>query len=201
MRIFWKRELKFFFEFWNEYQIYITFAEAKVTRKGTVTFPSLFSMSIESQVQAVEKMLENILAGDPAYFIVEIKIRPTSNIKVFLDGDNGISIEKCVFYNRILYKQIEESGMFPDGDFSLEISSPGLDEPLKLLRQYRKNVGRKVEVLLKDGVKTEGKLLEVFDGHVIVEEVKGKNKKQEIIQHNFSFDSIKSTKIQIVFKN
>ena len=166
-----------------------------------MTFPSLFSMSIESQVQAIETMLDAILANDPAYFIVEVKIRPTNNIKVFLDGDNGISIEKCVFYNRILYKKIEESGMFPDGDFSLEISSPGLDEPLKLLRQYRKNVGRKVEVLLKDGVKTEGKLAEVFDEHIIVEEIKGKNKKQEIIQHNFAFENIKSTKIQIVFKN
>ena len=158
-------------------------------------------MSIETQVQAIERMLESVLADDPVYFIVEVRIKPTNNIKIFLDGDNGISIEKCVFYNRILYKRIEESGMFPDGDFSLEISSPGLDEPLKLLRQYRKNVGRKVEVLLKDGVKIEGKLLEVFDGHIIVEEIKGKNKKQEIIQHNFPLDNIKSTKIQIVFKN
>ena len=105
--------------------IYLTFGMAKVTKKGTATFPSLFSMSIESQVQAIEKMLEIILANDPSYFIVEVKIRPTNNIKVFLDGDNGISIEKCVFYNRILYKKIEETGMFPDGDFSLEISSPG----------------------------------------------------------------------------
>ena len=181
--------------------IYLTFGEAKVITKGTATFPSLFFMSIESQVQAVERMLEITLANDPSYFIVEVKIKPTNNIKVFLDGDNGISIEKCVYYNRILYKKIEESGMFPDGDFSLEISSPGLDEPLKLLRQYRKNVGRKVEVLLKDGVKIEGKLVEVFDAHIIVEEIKGKNKKQEIIQHNFPFENIKSTKIQIVFKN
>lgn len=158
-------------------------------------------MSIESLVQTIEKMLETILATDPTYFIVEVKIRPTNNIKVFLDGDNGISIEKCVFFNRILYKKIEETGMFPGGDFSLEISSPGLDEPLKLLRQYRKNIGRKVEILLKDGVKIEGKLVDVFDGHIIVEEIKGKNKKQEIIQHNFSFDNIKSTKIQIAFKN
>ena len=180
--------------------IYLTFGKAKVTRKGTATFPSLFFMSIESQVQAIEKMLETILANDPSYFIVEVKIKPTNNIKVFLDGENGISIEKCVFYNRILYKKIEESGMFPGGDFSLEISSPGLDEPLKLLRQYRKNIGRKVEVLLKDGVKVEGKLLEVFDAHIIVEEIRGKNKKQEIIQHNFPFENIKSTKIQIVFK-
>ena len=193
--------LKIILPIWSEYLIYLTFGTAKVTMKGTATFPSLFFMSIESHVQAIERMLETILADDPSYFIVEVRIKPTNNIKVFLDGDNGISIEKCVFYNRMLYKKIEESAMFPDGDFSLEISSPGLDEPLKLMRQYRKNIGRKVEVLLKDGVKVEGKLLEVFDAHLILEETRGKNKKQEIIQHNFPLENIKSTKIQIVFKN
>ncbi len=56
-------------------------------------------------------------------------------------------------------KQIEEMAMFPAGDFSLEVSSPGLDEPLKMLRQYRKNIGRQVELTLQDGSKKEGKLL------------------------------------------
>ena len=128
-----------------------------------------------------------------------MKIRPTNNIKVFLDGDSGISIEKCISYNRQLYKLIENSGLFPEDDFSLEVSSPGLDEPLKLMRQYHKNTGRKVEVLLKDGVKAEGVLKQVTESGIIIEETKGKNKKKEIIEHNFPFESIKSTKIQIVF--
>ena len=101
-------------------------------------------------------MIGQIMAGDPEYFLVEVKIRPTSNIKVFLDGDAGISIEKCVQYNRALYKKIEEAELFPGGDFSLEVSSPGLDEPLKLFRQYRKNLGRPVEVVLLDGRGTQG---------------------------------------------
>ncbi|MBL7697044.1 MAG: ribosome maturation factor [Chitinophagaceae bacterium] len=156
-------------------------------------------MTIETQVKAVEGMVENLLADDPQYFLVEVKIRPTNNIKVYLDGDNGISIERCITYNRQLYKLIESSGIFPADDFSLEVSSPGLDEPLKLLRQYHKNTGRKVEVLMKDGVKTEGVLKQVTDSGIIVEETRGKNKKKEIIEHDFPFDSIKSTKIQIVF--
>lgn len=156
-------------------------------------------MTIETQVQAVERMVEDILAGDQQYFLVEVRIRPTNNVKVFIDGDNGISIEKCITYNRQLYKKIEETGLFPSDDFSLEVSSPGLDEPLKMLRQYKKNTGRKVEVLLKDGVKTEGVLKEVAESYIILEETKGKNKKKQIIEHNFSFESIKSTKIQIVF--
>jgi ribosome maturation factor RimP len=156
-------------------------------------------MTIETQVQAVERMVEGLLADDPQYFLVEVKIRPTNNIKVYLDGDKGISIERCVAYNRQLYKMIEGSGLFPADDFSLELSSPGLDEPLKLLRQYHKNIGRKVEVLLKDGIRTDGVLKEVSDSGIVVEETRGKNKKKETIEHNFSFETIKSTKIQIVF--
>ena len=156
-------------------------------------------MSIETQVQALRQMTEEILADNPAYFLVDIRIKPTNNVKVFLDGDNGISIEKCVSWNRLLYKKIEESGMFPDGDFSLEVSSPGLDEPLKLYRQYQKNVGRAVEVLLADGRKTEGRLLHVQENGITLEETRGKNKKKEVIIHHFPFNDIKSTKIQIVF--
>lgn len=144
-------------------------------------------------------MIESMLADDTQYFLVEVKVRPTNNIKVFLDGDKGISIEKCVSYNRQLYKLIEGSGLFPADDFSLEMSSPGLDEPLRILRQYHKNLGRKVEVLLKDGVKTEGILKEVTETGIKVEETKGKNKKKETIRHELSFETIKSTKIQIVF--
>lgn len=156
-------------------------------------------MSTETQVQAIERMIQELLAEDSAYFLVEVRIKPTNNVKIFLDGDQGITIEKCIAINRALYKQLEGSGLFPGDDFSLEVSSPGLDEPLKLFRQYQKNVGRMVEVLLKDGSKTEGKLLEVQENAISVEETKGKNKKKEVIQHLFQFDDIKSTKIQIVF--
>jgi ribosome maturation factor RimP len=190
-----------------QYHICLTFAEVKDQKKGTESFPSLFPMSIETQVQAIEKMIGAILADDQGYFLVEVKIKPTNNVKVFLDGDTGISIEKCIVYNRALYRQLEESAMFADNDFSLEVSSPGLDEPLKLFRQYRKNIGRPVEVLLKDGVKVEGKLLEVEDSTIIVEETKGKSihgrhvseKKKEVILHTLLFDQIKSTTIQAMF--
>ena len=150
-------------------------------------------------IKAVESMVQALLADQPDYFLVDIRIKPTNNVKVFLDGDKGISIETCVRYNRALYKKLEETGLFPDGDFSLEVSSPGLDEPLKLLRQYKKNVGRQVELVLQDGSKKEGRLVEVSEDGVIVEETKGKNKKKEVISHTFLFDNIKTTKIQVVF--
>jgi ribosome maturation factor RimP len=118
---------------------------------------------------------------------------------VFIDGDQGVSIEKLVQYNRRLYKEIEESGMFPNDDFSLEVSSPGLDEPLKLHRQYVKNISRFVEVTETDGSKKEGKLISATEQAIEVEEQKGKGKKLEIIQHTIPFENIKMTKIQIKF--
>jgi ribosome maturation factor RimP len=153
----------------------------------------------ETIIQTVEGLTKKLISAEPELFLVEIRVKPTNNIKVFIDGDQGVSIEKLVQYNRALYKQLEESGMFPGGDFSLELSSPGLDEPLKLNRQYHKNIGRFVEVTALEGEKTEGRLLEVKDGGLIVEEVKGKGKKQEIVKHEIPFDHIKSTKIQIKF--
>jgi len=156
-------------------------------------------MSTEGQIQVMEQKVETLIRDEPGVFLVEIRIKPTNNIKVFVDADNGISIEKLVQYNRKLYKDIEESGWFPNGDFSLEVSSPGLDEPLKLHRQYLKNIGRSVEVIRKDGTKTEGKLVSATDAEIVVEEVKGKNKKREVVMHTISIDNIKTTTIQIKF--
>lgn len=156
-------------------------------------------MSTEGQIQILEQKIALVIKDEPSIFLVEIKIKPTNNIKIFLDSDNGISIDKLVQFNRALYKDLEENNMYPDGNFSLEVSSPGLDEPLKLVRQYRKNMGRFVEVLLNDGVKMEGKLLAVNEDSIIIEEEKGKNKKKELVEHTILFDNIKSTKIQIKF--
>jgi len=142
-------------------------------------------------------MLEPLLESDPDYFLVEVKITPGNHIKVFVDGDTGVTIEKCVSINRALYRQLEESSLFPDGDFSLEVSSPGLDEPLKLHRQYKKNVGRQIEVVLHDGTRKEGRLIEAGEENIVVEEPKGK--KKEMVTHSFSYKNIKTTKIQVVF--
>lgn len=143
--------------------------------------------------------MQELLEGDKDCFLVEVKVKPTNNFKIFLDADSGISIARCVSFNRALYKKIEEAGWFPEGDFSLEVSSPGLDEPLKMWRQYRKNIGRNVEVILQDTMKIAGKLLEVTEDGIVVEETKGKNKKKEVIAHSLLFENIKQTKIQVVF--
>jgi ribosome maturation factor RimP len=155
-------------------------------------------MNSENQVIAVEKRLGELLTELPGYFLVEISVKPTNNIKVFVDADQGAAIDQLSRINRALYKWVEEN-LFPNGDFSIEVSSPGLEEPLKLNRQYLKNVGRMVEIVLKNGLKKEGKLISVSENEVIIEEEIGKGKKKEVVQHIILKEEIKTTKVQVKF--
>lgn len=156
-------------------------------------------MNTEDQIEALERKVNELIESEPEVFLVEIRIKPTNNVKVFLDADKGMSIDKLIQYNRRLYKNLEENNFFPGGDFSLEVSSPGLDEPLKLYRQYQKNIGRYVEVVQQDGSKTEGKLTVVEENEITVEEETGKGKKKEWVSRIIPFVNIKTTKVQIKF--
>jgi ribosome maturation factor RimP len=159
----------------------------------------LTDMNTDQQIARLESLVNEVIGQEEGLFLVEVRIKPTNNIKVFLDGEAGVSIEKCVFVNRKLYKLLEENEMYPNGDFSLEVSSPGLDEPLKLHRQYIKNINRSIEVTLKDGARTEGILRNVTEKDILLEETRGKNKKKETVEHTIPFDNIKTTKVQVVF--
>ena len=162
-----------------------------------MAFPSSFIMTQDTQIQAVEKLIGPLLFDD--IFLVSIKIKPTNNFKIYLDADSGLGIEKCIKINRALYKIMEEMGMYPEGDFSLEVSSPGLDEPLKLLRQYKKNTGREVEVITNDDVKKEGRLTGVTEEKITIEYTEGKGKKAVVKKDDIFFNDIKQTKVQIKF--
>ena len=178
---------------------FLKFATAKLLEGNEDRSLLLFlPMNPVSQLHELERRVEALISAEPSLFLVEVRLLPGNNIKVFIDGDQGVSIEKLVAYNRAFYRQIEDEGLF-GGDFSLELSSPGLDEPLKLHRQYIKNKGRFVEVMEKDGVKKEGKLVEATGESIIIEEEKGKGKKRETVQHMIPFENIKTTKVQIKF--
>ncbi len=156
-------------------------------------------MANEPQIAVIERMINSLLADMPGYFLVQVRIKPTNNIKVFLDGDQGITIETCIKINRKLYNLVEEEKLYPDGDFSLEVSSPGIGEPLLMHRQYVKNIGRLLEVKLNDGAILEGELKAITNDSIELETVTGKGKKAEIIQHSILFDNIKTTSVQIKF--
>ncbi len=154
-------------------------------------------MSIVTNVELVKQILLTKLYDD--IFLVDMKVKPINNFKIYLDADSGLGIEKCIKINRALYKQLEEMAIYPEGDFSLEVSSPGIDEPLKMLRQYIKNIGRLVEVILNDDTVQEGTLLEATEQDVVIEQTEGKGKKAEVVKRSIAFADIKQTKIQIKF--
>ena len=154
-------------------------------------------MTAETQIQTIEKLIAPLLVDD--IFLVSIKIKPTNNFKIYLDADGGLGIEKCIKINRALYKVMEEMGLYPDGDFSLEVSSPGVDEPLKLLRQYNKNIGRNVEVTTNDDEKKEGILKDVTEDAITIEHTEGKGKKAVVLNTAINFTDIKQTKVLIKF--
>lgn len=154
-------------------------------------------MAQDTTIQVIEQLLQELLEAD--VFLVDIKVKPTNNFKVFLDADSGLSIDKCIKINRALYKKMEEMGLYPDGDFSLEVSSPGIGEPLKLLRQYHKNIGRLVEVVLNDGTKKEGRLVAATDTAITLEYTEGKGKKAVTHTPVLELDTIKHTKILVSF--
>jgi ribosome maturation factor RimP len=154
---------------------------------------------MEVRIQQIEALIGQILADEPTYFLVSVKIKPANNIKVFFDGDEGISIEKCVKFNRALYKMIEEKAWYPEGDFSLEISSPGIDEPLILERQYFRNVGRDLEIIFTDGTTKTGTLMAVTAEDILIQTTEGKGKKAVTQQLLVPFNNIKTTTVQIKF--
>jgi ribosome maturation factor RimP len=147
----------------------------------------------------VEAFLDEILASETTYFKVRFKVKPTNNYKIYIDGDQGITIDQCIKFNRALYKKIEEAGLYPEGDFSLEVSSPGVDEPLTDIRQYKKNIGRKVQVTLLDESKVEGILKDVAADSFSIVETKGKGKKAVTEVIALPFKDIKTTIVQIQF--
>ena len=65
-------------------------------------------MATETTIEQIEQLVDGVLSEEPEYFRIQVKIKPTNNIKVYIDGDNGIKIENCVRLTRRLYKQIEE---------------------------------------------------------------------------------------------
>jgi len=137
------------------------------------------------------------LLEDGDIFLVNIRIKPTNNIKVFLDADSGLAIGRCATINRKLYHAVEDAALYPDGNFSLEVSSPGVDEPLLSMRQLKKNIGRTVEVTRLEGDPMTGLLKEVDEDKLVIT-TKG-TKKVPPQDLEIPLASIKTTIVQTTF--
>ncbi len=153
-------------------------------------------MTNEEILSKVHTLLEPML-DDTDIFVTGMHIKPTANIKLYLDADSGLTVEKSIGINRALRAAIDAEGMFPEGDFSLEVSSPGVGEPLTSNRQYRKNINRLLEVEKTDGTTVTGFLRTVTDDALTLD-VKG-TKRVPPHEANISFTDVKTATVQVVF--
>ena len=128
--------------------------------------------------EEITRLVERVLEGT-SFFIVDVTVtgqhsRP--KIAVSLDGDEGITIDACAKISRELGNQIEQKDLVTLA-YTLEVSSPGLDQPLKLPRQYTRHLGRNLKVHLRDGTIRTGRLEAAGEQEItLAEAVKGKKK-------------------------
>ena len=154
-------------------------------------------MDIEKRVT---ELVEEKIANRPDLFLVDVKMHSNGKLIILVDGDKGIGIADCAAISRHVGFHLEEENVL-DTAYNLEVSSPGLDAPLVLPRQYVKNVGRNLAIKMADGSKKEGKLTGMTEDAVIIEEVsKEKGKKAETIEVVLPFSQITETKVLISFK-
>ena len=156
-------------------------------------------MTTSTESGKIEEFVKDFIAESKDLFLVEVKIAPGNKVTVLLDGDKGVTIDDCTAINKALYKFIEENAVFGDSNFSLEVSSFGVDRPLQLLRQYKKNIGRNVEVVMTDGTKKEGTLTKVNNDEIKIEQKTGKANKMMKQTTTILFNQIKHTTVLITF--
>ena len=130
--------------------------------------------------------------------IVSTKQGP-KKVTVIMDGDQGTTIDDCAKVSRVLLKALEEDEEFREG-FTLEVTTPGLDRPLKLKRQFTKNIGRSLKVQLKDKTVENGKLVEVREEAIALEQEIQEGKKKELKRTPLLFSEIDKAIVQISFK-
>ncbi|MEP7127302.1 MAG: ribosome maturation factor [Chitinophagales bacterium] len=148
--------------------------------------------------ERIKELLDALLREKDSY-LVDLKVRKGQMVQVFVDRDPHITIEDCVWISRGLQKELDKEFPFSE-QHTLEVSSPGMGEPLKVLRQYKKCVGREVEVLLLSGMKKSGTLFYADEEKIILEEtITNKMKDQAPEQTEIPFLNIKSTNVVIKF--
>ena len=150
--------------------------------------------------EEIRRIISTTLA-DPNQFIVDIIVtghKGPKKVLVVIDGDHGVTIEDCANLSRDLSKKFDDSQLFEER-YMLEVSTPGLDQPLKLTRQYFKNIGRKVKVKLSESI-LEGKLVEVTEDKIRINQEIVTGKQREIKPAEIPFSEIEKTFVIVSFK-
>ena len=154
-------------------------------------------MNIEKRVK---ELVEEKIAELPNLFLVDVKMHSDGKLIVLVDGDNGIGIADCAAISRHVGFHLEEENVIAEA-YNLEVSSPGIDTPLVLTRQYVKNIGRTLAIKMKDGTKREGELLAAGDEAITISEIIiEKGKKAETVESTIPTYNITETNVLISFK-
>ncbi|MCC1482984.1 ribosome assembly cofactor RimP [Winogradskyella immobilis] len=149
----------------------------------------------------VEDLLNIGLEEREDLFLISFSIGADNAIKIVIDGDNGVLVEDCMFVSRAIEHNLDRE----EEDFSLEVLSNGAASPLTLPRQYKKNVGRDLEVKTNDNKTIEGKLVEADEKDIQLtwkaREPKpvGKGKVTVIKEETVAYENIKEAKVKIKF--
>lgn len=150
----------------------------------------------------IEEMALSQLTNN-AQFLVNVNVTGGANQKkvlVVMDGDNGITIEECAKVSRGLAALLDEQGLISE-HYTLEVTTPGLDSPLKLVRQYKKNIGRNLKVTLNDKSQVKGKLTAANDSSIQLDvEYKNEKEKNEAKKVEIPYEQINKALVQISFK-
>lgn len=105
--------------------------------------PSFYkNMTFKEQVT---ELINQGLQEKPSLFLIDMNIDNSNKITVTLDGDNGVTLQDCIDISRVIENNLDRE----EQDFSLEVASAGVSSPLKLVRQFRKNIGRTLKVKTK----------------------------------------------------
>ncbi len=150
----------------------------------------------------IKYYLENLLEEYPDIFLIDFDIRSNDSIKIIIDGDNGIKVQDCIRISKALRNKIEEENK----NFSIEVTSPGIGENLKISRQYKNNIGRDLELKLDDGTFIDGKLKKANDKKIEMEisgtDPKNKGQKYPKVETgSYYYKDIKQARLKVKFKN
>lgn len=149
----------------------------------------------------VEELLSDFLQERQDLFLIDLKISAADDVTVILDGDNGVSLQDCLDASRAIEFNMDRE----EHDFSLQVMSAGLSEPLATPRQFRKNMGRTLDILLNDNTKVEGELSGVEEDKINLtlryrrpKEV-GKGKVDVVEEKEIPYSEIKKALVAIKF--
>lgn len=152
----------------------------------------------------IEEVINNILKeesedlSDKGIFITEIKVSTDNKITVNIDSMDGVNIKDC----SVISRKIENNFDREEEDYELTVSSAGLDQPFKVLKQYQKNIGNQIRLLNSEGKRFKGELIEADENEIVIIQTNtSKKKNNKVTEETIRFkpEDIKEAKVVITF--